>query len=207
MPTGYTDAIGKGATFEEFVWSCARAFGALVMMRDDPTDAPIPEFEPHTEYYDGRLAECEAKLKELREMSPQQANAAASRAHEAEMETWRQREVERKDLEAKYSAMRERVATWEPPTPDHAGLKRFMLEQIDESIRFDCSPWDAPSPLDGPEWMKREIERAARGIASSHENIAGEIARAKERNAWVKALDESVARPVKLRAASARLGG
>lgn len=47
MPTGYTANVPDGITFEQFVWQCARGMGALVMMRDEPTGAPIPErFEP-----------------------------------------------------------------------------------------------------------------------------------------------------------------
>ena len=38
MPTGYTLDLynGKDITFEEFVLKCARAFGALIDMRDEP---------------------------------------------------------------------------------------------------------------------------------------------------------------------------
>jgi hypothetical protein len=35
MPTGYTDKIKDGISFEEFVLSCARQFGACISMRDD----------------------------------------------------------------------------------------------------------------------------------------------------------------------------
>ena len=46
MPIGYTSKLHDGdQPFNEFIMSCARAFGALVTMRDDPNDAPIPEFE------------------------------------------------------------------------------------------------------------------------------------------------------------------
>ena len=45
MPTGYTADIqdGKITTLREYALSCARAFGALIMMRDDPHDAPIAD--------------------------------------------------------------------------------------------------------------------------------------------------------------------
>lgn len=43
MPTGYTANIKNGITFEEFALDCARNFGALIIMRDEPKDAPIPE--------------------------------------------------------------------------------------------------------------------------------------------------------------------
>jgi hypothetical protein len=51
MPTGYTAPIADGMTFEQFALGCARAFGALVTMRDEPSDAPIPErLEPDTPF-------------------------------------------------------------------------------------------------------------------------------------------------------------
>ena len=43
MPTGYTAGILEGETFEQYALQCAKAFGALVMMRDEPSDAPIPD--------------------------------------------------------------------------------------------------------------------------------------------------------------------
>lgn len=53
MPTGYTAAVEDGTIteFDDFAWQCARAFGALIMMRDDPMSAPIPQkFEPTAEH-------------------------------------------------------------------------------------------------------------------------------------------------------------
>lgn len=40
MPTGYTDAIKDGISFNQFILSCARAFGALITMRDEPSSVP-----------------------------------------------------------------------------------------------------------------------------------------------------------------------
>jgi len=70
MPTGYTAKLMEsGQTFQDFVMQCARAFGACVMMRDDPMDAPIPErFEP-SDYNVKRLAEAKAELVKLQAMT------------------------------------------------------------------------------------------------------------------------------------------
>ena len=47
MPTEYTDAIADGISFNDFMMKCARGMGALIMMSDEPSDAPILEqFEP-----------------------------------------------------------------------------------------------------------------------------------------------------------------
>jgi hypothetical protein len=49
MPTGYTDCVRSGEVteFADFAMKCARAFGACIEMRDEPSGTPIPEaFEP-----------------------------------------------------------------------------------------------------------------------------------------------------------------
>lgn len=45
MPTGYTAPVVDGEVTElkEFVWRCARAFGALVYLRDDPLTNERPK--------------------------------------------------------------------------------------------------------------------------------------------------------------------
>ena len=56
MPTGYTSKIADGIGFKDFALSCARAFGACIEMRDDPSDKPIPnEFKPN-DYHKKRMA-------------------------------------------------------------------------------------------------------------------------------------------------------
>ncbi len=52
MPTGYTAAVQNGTVtrFADFAMNCARAFGALVELRDE-MDAPIPDtFKPSTHH-------------------------------------------------------------------------------------------------------------------------------------------------------------
>ena len=73
MPTGYTDAIKDGITFQQFAMNCARAFGACVTMRDDPSDKPIPErFEPSA-WHKERLGDAYAALSELDKMGISEA--------------------------------------------------------------------------------------------------------------------------------------
>lgn len=53
MPTGYTYPVAeeKVDTLAEFALQCARAFGACVTMRDEPSNKPIPEeFKPSLHY-------------------------------------------------------------------------------------------------------------------------------------------------------------
>src|SRR5437870_4307935 len=123
MPSGYTATLYEGEqSFEDFVWGCARGMGALVLLRDSP-DAPIPErFEPGT-YYATRVADAQLRLDALNGMTADDAERAARTAFESETEYRRAADRRDAEIRARYEAMLRRVRAWEPPTPDHVGLR------------------------------------------------------------------------------------
>ena len=65
MPTGYTDLINNGCTFNEFVMGCARAFGATIDMRDEPLGAEIPEKFELSDYHSAKIDEAKRETKEF----------------------------------------------------------------------------------------------------------------------------------------------
>ena len=81
MPTGYTADVadGKITEFTEYALQCARAFGACIMLRDDPVSSEIPEFEP-SDYSAKELAEAEKDLSQFLAMNESQRREL----HEAE---------------------------------------------------------------------------------------------------------------------------
>jgi hypothetical protein len=199
MPTGYTAAIKDGISFEQFVWDCARAFGALVMMRDEPTSAPIPQrFEPST-YYAKSVEEAKTKLAHLRSLTPELASAECLAEHQLDVARWTERGNERRELREKYLRMLVKVKDWRPPTPEHAGLKDFMEKQISESIEWDCSSkYDTrPEPKTTDAWLADSIGRAEREVSRAEDSLRDEIVRTENRNAWLKALRDSVPPPEK----------
>lgn len=197
MPTGYTAGVadGKITTFRQFALQCARAMGALVMMRDEPFDAPIPdEMRPDTKYYDERIAEARAILERLPTLTAEECEAEAEKAHAEALAAHDRHQAERRETQARYEAMLEKVRAWTPPTSDHVGMREFMQEQLVESIRFDCGT-SSPPPVkkSGREWRLEQIEAASRRLQYMTAERAKEIARTAERNAWLKALRESLA--------------
>ena len=52
MPTGYTSKIKDDITFEQYAMGCARAFDALIDMRDEASDALIPEELTPSNYHE-----------------------------------------------------------------------------------------------------------------------------------------------------------
>ncbi len=194
MPTGYTDAIAKGASFNAFVWSCARAFGALVTMRDNAHDAPIPErFEP-SDYNAKRLAEARAERERIVGMTNDGADRAAAEEYEKARESYEKRLAEKAERRASYNAMLAKVRAWTPPSKEHEGLKDFMEEQITKSIDWDCDTryMDKPELLTGSRWRKEHLSRLDHDLQYHHDENAKEVARAEQRNAWLAALRASV---------------
>lgn len=137
MPTGYTACIEDGATFEQFVWGCARGMGACVMMRDDAWDKPIPEaFEPST-FYKDKVKEAEDEIAYLNGL-PDEAITERQVADNAEIrEKNNHYRLKHEENKRRYKAIKDKIMDWHPPTADHEGLKEFMLEQIEVSTRGD----------------------------------------------------------------------
>lgn len=195
MPTGYTAAIADGIPFEQFVWNCARAFGALILMRDDRSDAPIPErFEP-SDSYRKWTDEARTKLAALEAMSLEDVQAAAAAAHKEAMDAWRKAQAENIELRNKYSAMLAKAIEWTPPTPEHEPLREFMIKQIRDSINFDCHEYPAPAPQEATAWHNKQVEQQRRMVARYVAEQADEVARTESRNQWLRALRNSVPMP------------
>jgi len=196
MPTGYTACIGDGVSFEEFVLGCARAFGACVTMRDDPSDKPIPDrFEP-SDYYSKGIVRANDRIEELKKMSTAEAEAGARAEYEKELQDKEEGIRRDNELRSKYAAMLSKVEAWRPPTTDHKELKKFMIDQIEGSIDFDCGGdyWVKKSPvlLSAQRWLEKELTKAMKDLAYYTKENIKENERVEGRNAWVKALRDSL---------------
>lgn len=201
MPTGYTAAIRDGITFDQFAMSCARAFGALVMMRDEPNDAAIPDVIKPSTYHRDAAIRAEARLAELRAMTEAEATASALRARDEQIASAERGMADMAADREKYEAMRRQVQAWAPPSGAHIGLKTFMLEQIDSSIKFDCTgEWyqkqlaeARAAVVDGAAWRAEQITVTERSLESHRVDYAKDVAIAADRTNWVRQLRESLA--------------
>jgi hypothetical protein len=85
------------------------------------------------------------------------------------------------------------VKAWEPPTADHAELKKFMIEQLTKSIDWDCTHYgEAPARLSGPMWLSGQKANALRDVGYHAKAHAEEIERCAAANRWIIALYESL---------------
>lgn len=200
MPTGYTAKLydGEDQSAGDFIIGCAHAFGALVTLRDDGIDAPIPEFEPQTSYNDQAITTGLAEIAEAAAWTPEQATAAAEADYQERLASWRDYEAKKQAIGKRYKAMLQEVERWKPPTEEHEPLKKFMLDQLAESIRFDATPrafsegFGGSQRLTGEEHQAKIIRDAEQDVARARQHRTEEIERTASRNAWVAALRESL---------------
>lgn len=194
MPTGYTDYFLRdpNATFRDWAMVCARAFGACFMQRDEPLDAP-PQPRPHDDYHDQALAKAKARLRELSTMSDKSARAlwrAECERHRKENEKYRQ---DHERTAKRYAEMRAAAEAWKPPTPDHVGMKKFMLQQIDTChSEWDGEPYQIENVKTAKAWLALQIESASHDVAYHTEKAAEELEREAESRRWLDALMDSI---------------
>lgn len=195
MPTGYTSGIADGISFEEFIMSCARAFGSLISLRD--SNAAVPEKFEVDDYYKRSIKKAEEELAKLREMELYEAGDEADKEYYRKLDQREESIQKQISLKEKYDTMFLKVKEWQPPSPDHDELKNFMIEQINTSIEFDCnidSDYYTGKiiKLTGERWLEREINSVLRNITYSKKRYSEECKRVNGRNLWLKQLRESL---------------
>lgn len=194
MPTGYTYKVvsGEMVDFSEFALDCARAFGALITMRDEPAGAPIPEeIEPECSYNEKRLAESKARLAELNAMTPDEMLSACENAYATAMASHDKYEADGDEEDRRLDAMLEKVSAWTPPTANHVEMKKFMIEQLTISKR---GSYRSPKPeiLAPSDWHEAEVKKAMKDVTYHAGEVAAEIERAKGRTEWLRVLRSSL---------------
>ena len=197
MPTGYTADLTEKTPLTDVVLRCARGMGALILMRDDPMDAPIKDFEP-SDYHLKALENARSALAAAKEMSAKQAFDAIAKHNANALANQECLRNQSSDTGAKYLRMLALVEAWAPPTPDHVGLKRFMTEQLTSSLEHDCHDEDFAErcypTFDGTpnDWIVSQMNKAMHDINYHSQNWEEEVQRTNARNKWVRDLKASL---------------
>ena len=197
MPTGYTAKIEKGQTFEDFVLGCARAFGACIDQRDDPS-GDKPKLRESSSHHEQRLIEDSAELGALTTMNRAQKTELGQELKDKQVAAAQKYFNEKVALKNKYDAMLDRVREWNPPTPDHANLKTFMIEQINSSIDFDCNlkytleDLEKKTKMSPIDFYDEEVKRLEWSVKYHEEEMQKETTRTTEANEWILHLYRSL---------------
>lgn len=195
MPSGYTAPVHDGTVteFPAFALLCARAMGACILMRDEPLNAPIPEEFKPSDYHERCLATAQAELKRVKALTPAEADAEAAKEHEERCAAHREIRERQALVRQRYEGMLAKVEAWEPPGDDHANFKKFMQDQLHESLRFDTG-FDSPDPAprSGAEWRQEKARSLLSDIEYHAKHHKEEVARTNSRTLWLRQLRDSL---------------
>lgn len=201
MPTGYTAGIIDGdiENFEQYAKLCMRNFAATYHMRDDPFDA---EYRPRLpdNYYACRIKDIEREIDHLKSISDAQLitdieEQAIKRKARLQDLVERNREADRA-----LNAILTQAVEWHPPTPEHEKFKKFMIDQLVETIDQDCDVVDyldeisrlSEIPLpDLDEYRFNEIAKRIKEIADLQCDQMRDELMARQSNQWCQAVLDS----------------
>lgn len=190
MPTGYTYKVMKGEITEldEFAFECARAF--LAVMRDAPSDEPLPDEIKVEQYYYDDAEEAKAAMDKFLNATEEEKQKMWVEYVEDTKVSNGERIREGEEVKARYEAMVEKVGRWSPPSSDHHELKKFMLHQLSESLKFDVHDYK-DRILSYEKWKDVHGEYLIDTYNRRAEELEKRIARASKETRWIKQLKES----------------
>lgn len=206
--TGYTyELVEKNQSFNQFVWSCARAFGALVMMRDDPSGAKIKLIQEPSKYYIESLEEAKEKLEQLLKLKTkkEKTDYALNVKQERLKALHDSINNETRKKENKIIAdMIVKVKSWNPPILEHKSLKDFMLDQLTSSLNnnedksYYYEQIETINNMSLIEIYEQDLKNTLESVQYRQQSYEEEVKRTKERTAWLTALNNSVPLPKEL---------
>jgi len=139
MPTGYTaELCEKEQSFAFFALGCAKAFGACIEQRDSPiSELPkIPEKKVNT-YHENAVIAAKADLAKYEAMTKRERKDYGLTCRADDIASNEKSIAEKTVVRNRILGMIEKVEAWTPPTSDHEGLKKFMLEQLNSTLDHD----------------------------------------------------------------------
>lgn len=204
MPTGYTAGIidGKITTFEQFATQCSRAFGATIHMRDNPLDSP---YEPRTpsQYYVNSLQSQREKLEETKTMTDEAIVQDFENLLKDSLE-YHERELEKTKVNlGRLNSIMESAKSWVPPTEDHEGVRDYMIDQLEITIKADGDPSyhvnkivqakkELEEGIDPKVYREEKIKEIEDRISYYEVEVRKELERCKQSNDWMDKFLESI---------------
>ena len=194
MATNYTSILQdkKNASLKDYALYCARQYTYLSVMWDRPDDEETPtEIKPDI-YYLKKEEESKKQLERLISMGNNQFETRAEKSYYSELGQYANQLKEQAELGMKYSRMLHKVRGWRPPTKKHVDLKKFMISQLEDAIKADCTIYDLPEKKSTTEYKQEKIKDAKKDILFHKEQYAQECKRAQEATEWIQELRSSL---------------
>lgn len=194
MPSGLTDIVAKGNTsFRDFALRCARAMDVLIEMKEEPLDAEIPAEIKPSSYHKDKFREASKIFYSAMTMRNDEAERLANEAYAKYLEEHMSSAESNKQIALFYSNVLVKVGRWKPPSPNHDRFKEFMISQLEDSLKKDCSyDLQKPKRQTGSEFRSDLVKQARKDMDYHRSSYARDVRNSKKRTEWVQALKGSL---------------
>ena len=199
MPTGYTAGILDGTitTVPQFAKLCMRAFGATIHLRDESLDTEYEQRVP-SDYHSKSIEKAKQSIIDAEKLTDNEIVDTRKKQLEDSKKYHLEAIEKAKKSTIEMNKILFDVRKWQPPTPDHTGIKDFMIEQIEKTIDFDCKTDYHDKGLieietelltiNASEIRKQMIEQAKKDLAYHNAENLKEIQKCEQSNKWVSDL-------------------
>lgn len=197
MVTGYTAPVADGTitTLKEFALRTAKEF--LHHERDRGLDRPIihAQVDP---YYEQSLDDNIHSLEVWESLDADARENLRLENFQKSLAEFNERTKGNLVVRSRYEAMLAKVNAWVPPTKEHEdGIKRYMLEQLNESVKWDCGDLDGEliqlsAFPDFDQWCKEREDFLKQRVERSRTNLQQERERVAATNKWIDDLVNSL---------------
>jgi hypothetical protein len=185
---------GEVTELPDFLNLNLSAYGVRVA----PGEAIPTHIEANTAYIDKRLTEAALELGEVMAWTEEQAGEEARRANLNIVKIRLQLIRSQRETARRIGPMLAQVEAWQPPTPEHEGLKTNMKEnllgfsgEMPEEMDYD-DPSLPKADYTAESYRQSRIDSLTRTIALSQESRTEAIAGSEKSTAWLQALSASM---------------
>lgn len=202
MPTGYTVLIenGKISTGKEFLHACLREFGIAAYMREEPLEKPVLSKFEIADYFKNDILEAKKRLDAAMEMTIGELKEKRQREYENRQKNAKKFLAEYTEKQKKLDAVKAEVEKWDPPTPEHAGIKKFAIEQLERgSYDYQINYYKRVltenldiSDFTVAQELSNNVKSAARSLEITIERYNSELEHVAKANEFMKVFIESL---------------
>lgn len=141
------------------------------------------------------LERLNAELAEVQSWDRETAKAKAQANYDEMLAKYQQDFARHHAQQKRHRAMRAEVEAWQPPTPQHEGVKSHMLHQIESSEQNQPGEPFKPRPWTGKHYKEERIKSLTYAIEKVTE-IGGTLEEQRQRyDEWTRVLRQSLGLP------------
>lgn len=195
MPTGYTAFIHDDnhdkVDVRRYMLGCAKAFGALLHQRDDGSKLEDIQLRKEESYYINRVKTSTADYNHFIRLTNEQLLDQYKEYCEDSANQIKESTARSINMIKKYDAYIQAVRAWHIPGPEFTRYKEFMIQQLEESKRFDCGTY-THTIESFDMWVKDTKEGLWNSLQSAQESYDKHVKSVKESNDWIRTLMNNI---------------